>query len=240
MVAIDTRNAVFASQDGGRHWKPVQPQWPGRAVTAVLVNFPIMNEARNAVNDALVAPVPQTSTSAPVANNLPRFTAAGRPALAGSLTGTVTDRSGAVIRGASVTIRDPATHATRTVTTDSAGRYQIEGLTPGAEQSEVQVEVQARGFQKQTLASVAIRTDSANVANVSLAVGAASQSVEVSSAGPAIETTPTPLPDQNSSGTSKKELAPSGASLPAPALFEITTDNGDRWTSPDGVTWKQR
>ena len=49
----------------------------------------------------------------------------------GSINGTVTDTTGAVIPGATVTAKSAATGAERTVTTGSAGEYVIQGLLPG-------------------------------------------------------------------------------------------------------------
>src|SRR5262249_54401536 len=46
----------------------------------------------------------------------------------GSITGTVTDSSGAVITNATVTATDPQRGTRRTSSTDSAGRYEITGL----------------------------------------------------------------------------------------------------------------
>ena len=31
-IALDTKGALFLSEDGGKHWKPVRTQWTGRAV----------------------------------------------------------------------------------------------------------------------------------------------------------------------------------------------------------------
>ena len=53
----------------------------------------------------------------------------------GNVTGSVTDPSGAVIAGATVTVTHRATGAAKTVTTTGAGEYNIPGLTPGAESS---------------------------------------------------------------------------------------------------------
>jgi hypothetical protein len=232
LVAIDTRNAVFVSKDGGRHWKAVHPQWAGRAVTAVLVNFPTEKGPRNVSKRAPMAQALQSSPSARVENDLPVLAPPRQSTTSTRLTGTVKDPSGAVVPGASVTIHDPLSHASRTVTTDRAGHYQIEGLTPGT----YQLEAQAPGFKKQTLTAVAIGPKGPSVADVTLDVGAVSQTVEVTSAAGAIETTHTPLSDQISG------IKPAGtvAFIPAPSLFEITTDNGERWTSTDGVTWNRQ
>jgi protocatechuate 3,4-dioxygenase beta subunit len=48
-----------------------------------------------------------------------------------SLTGTVTDPSGAVVPGAAISIQNDATHASRQVTSDSAGRYSFLQVQPG-------------------------------------------------------------------------------------------------------------
>src|SRR6202521_2999744 len=48
-----------------------------------------------------------------------------------SLEGTVTDKSGAVISGAKVTVTDQATGVSRDTVTSGAGFYRISGLSPG-------------------------------------------------------------------------------------------------------------
>lgn len=243
MVAIDTRNAVFVSKDSGGHWNAVHPQWEGRAVTAMLVGFPIVDRARNVSGRELAAQAPAASPSTPAAKNPPAVFMSRRVNSGASLTGTVTDRSGAAIPGASVTVRDSVTHSPSTVTTDRSGHYVIEGLAPGA----YPLEVQAPGFRTQTLAAVAVRVDSPSVADVTLDVGAASETVEVTSAASGVETTSAPQPSEVAPPglragvmASEKKGASPVVSAPAPQLFEITTDSGDRWISPDGVTWKQR
>jgi predicted porin len=48
-----------------------------------------------------------------------------------SLSGVVTDQTGAALRDVGVTIRNVETGATRTIATDGGGRYQASGLPPG-------------------------------------------------------------------------------------------------------------
>ena len=43
-----------------------------------------------------------------------------------------------------------------------------------------------------------------------------------------------------SAARKKKARQATVAQSPSPALFEITTDAGDKWTSADGVTWTHR
>ena len=64
----------------------------------------------------------------------------------GQLAGAVTDPSGAVIPGASVTVTNLGTNAERTETTSSNGAYTMTGLAPAT----YQVRIQAAGFQPYT------------------------------------------------------------------------------------------
>ena len=51
--------------------------------------------------------------------------------VSGDLTGTVTDPSGAVVSGATVTLKSDATGATRTTTTNANGAYRFSLLAAG-------------------------------------------------------------------------------------------------------------
>src|SRR5262245_4591332 len=61
----------------------------------------------------------------------PLHLAAQSQAAGGTIEGTITDESGAVLPGASVTVRNPATGAVRDVHTDGAGRYSAPLLPVG-------------------------------------------------------------------------------------------------------------
>ena len=50
---------------------------------------------------------------------------------AGAISGTVTDKTGAVVAGTKVTVTNQGTNVSHVVTTDSGGFYSIEGLTVG-------------------------------------------------------------------------------------------------------------
>src|ERR1700745_2511632 len=60
----------------------------------------------------------------------------------GTIVGTVTDPSGAVISGANVTVTDPATGITRQETTNSQGYFVIPTLRP----STYDISISAAGF----------------------------------------------------------------------------------------------
>src|SRR3989442_12530250 len=49
----------------------------------------------------------------------------------GSIEGTVTDKSGAVVPGVSITVKNKATGFERVVVSDDSGYYRVPGLQPG-------------------------------------------------------------------------------------------------------------
>jgi hypothetical protein len=92
-----------------------------------------------------------------------------------SLEGTVTDKSGAVIGGATVTITNQATGVSRNSVTGDSGFYRITGLPPGR----YKVEVDAPSFKKSTKANVDVGAEAVSAANVTLDTGSASETVTV-------------------------------------------------------------
>lgn len=103
----------------------------------------------------------------------------------GGLTGTVTDPSGGVISGATVTITDLGTGQTRSVTTDSNGSYKFNQLQPG----NYSVTFSASGFQSLEVPSITISITETAVVNRKLEVGAQTQQVTVEATAQAIQTT---------------------------------------------------
>lgn len=234
IVAIDARNGTFLSKDGGKHWKAIHPQWLGRAVRvervgSVAANRPGMNQSGEPEPTS-----PNTVGAAPLTNAPTPLIVAGRSLAAtpgASLAGTVTDITGAVIPGASISVTESATNTVHKISTDPAGHYLVGGLAPGS----YTVEANAPGFLDQRVADVAIAANQANVTNLSLKVGAASQSVTVSADSIQPVTT---TAAQDTSAKAKKPLAHALSPM-TPPVFAITTDNGERWTSTDGVTWNR-
>jgi hypothetical protein len=102
----------------------------------------------------------------------------------GSIEGTVTDPSGAVVVGATVTATNIATGVATVHTTTDAGLYVLPLLTPG----EYSVTVKAAGFQ--TLTEEHVIVDA--LANVGLSpklqIGAASQSVTIAAGASILKT----------------------------------------------------
>src|SRR5271157_940912 len=100
----------------------------------------------------------------------------------GAINGIVTDKTGAVVVGATVTATSVDTGLVRTATTGSAGEYAITNLPPKL----YSVTVEAQGFRKYTQ-QIKVGVGSMNELSAKLAVTGASTTVEVSSSA---ETTP--------------------------------------------------
>ena len=102
----------------------------------------------------------------------------------GALTGTVTDPSGGVITGATVTLTNLSTGQVRTATTDSAGLYQFGLLEPG----NYKVAFSASGFKTVEVPSITINATNTAVLNHSVEVGTQTQQVTVEATVERIQT----------------------------------------------------
>ncbi|NUQ27326.1 MAG: TonB-dependent receptor [Acidobacteriaceae bacterium] len=104
--------------------------------------------------------------------------------LYGTLTGNVTDASGAVIPGASVTATNVATSVVRSTTSTEDGSYLLNDLLPGT----YRVTVKANGFTTFHQENVAVLPNTTQRVGVQLQVGSSTEEVTVSSAPPAMQT----------------------------------------------------
>jgi outer membrane receptor protein involved in Fe transport len=170
-----------------------------------------------------------------------------------SVLGVVTDPSGAVIAGASVTVTNNATGVKRPSTTGADGQYEIRYLVPG----EYTVEVTATGFRPARAAKVVIQINQQARIDFSMRVGEVTEAVEVTAATPLLQTENATLgevvggerivnlPLNGRNFTQLAALTP-GVRVQDPNLFSASTDgsriiaNGTRaaWlqVNLDGVT----
>jgi carboxypeptidase family protein len=95
-----------------------------------------------------------------------------------SITGTVTDPSGAAVKGAQVRVSSPGRGIDHTVPTNDSGDYLVAGLPPGP----VDVEVMAQGFKKFEAKAVILRVGQKARTDITLQVGASNTVVEVEGA----------------------------------------------------------
>jgi hypothetical protein len=100
-----------------------------------------------------------------------------------TITGTVTDSTGAVVQGAKVTITDNLTKVATVTQTNSAGSY----LTPGLTVSTYSVTISKAGFKSYTVTGVELHPTETVEVNGTLAVGAASDTVTVQATSTDVE-----------------------------------------------------
>jgi hypothetical protein len=107
----------------------------------------------------------------------------------GSISGSVTDASGAAMPDATVTLTSSATEAKQTVTTGPDGLYSFVNLTPGS----YVLEVEKQGFKHFKRDPVIVQVQQAVRIDIPMEVGAVSQTVEITAETPLLTPTTTSL-----------------------------------------------
>ena len=102
----------------------------------------------------------------------------------GSIVGTVTDSTGAVIPNAAIVITNVDTGLKLNGKSNDSGEFQIFAIPRG----NYKADVEAQGFQSQT-SNFTISVGTTQTLEFKLAAGAVSQTVEVTSAAPMVNTT---------------------------------------------------
>ncbi len=104
----------------------------------------------------------------------------------GRLSGTITDATGAVVTGASVTVTNAATNLVRTATTDADGFYTVTNLPVGT----YVVAAESQGFKRAEQRGVALTADARLTVDMALEPGQVTETVQVSTAlGETVNTT---------------------------------------------------
>lgn len=157
----------------------------------------------------------------------------------GTISGTVTDSSGAVIPGAQVTAREVRTGTVAHTTTDAAGQYTIPFLLPG----QYELTVSATGFQKLVHSNVPLSAQDHLVVPLQLKIGSVAQTVTVSGAPPLLDTANASvgqvietssvenMPINGRTPTTLTELAPGVITTAPPQLIHPFDNNaGNQWS----------
>jgi Carboxypeptidase regulatory-like domain len=103
----------------------------------------------------------------------------------GTIAGTITDASGAVVAGATVKLTDSATATSQTTVTNETGRYVFATVSPGI----YDLAISKAGFATTKADHQQVTVGSTRTVNLALQVGAANVLVEVSAAGNELQTT---------------------------------------------------
>jgi hypothetical protein len=143
-----------------------------------------------------------------------------------TLSGVVSDPTGAAIPGAQVTLQSTLEQASRQTVTDSTGTYVIPAILPGS----YQLVVKAGGFETQTLTGIVLVAGQGSTLNATLTVGKAITEVEVKEAPPLLQTT-TATVGSEVTGTQFVALPLLGRSFQSllailPGVAYIPTTNG--------------
>jgi hypothetical protein len=102
----------------------------------------------------------------------------------GTISGLITDQSGAVVPGASVTITNAGTNASFTAVTTSEGFYTAPGLPIGV----YTVTVTQAGFKKAVRNGVTLQVDQKAQVDIALELGGVNEAVEVTAQAPLTDT----------------------------------------------------
>jgi Carboxypeptidase regulatory-like domain len=102
----------------------------------------------------------------------------------GSIAGTVTDSTGAVVAGAKVQAVDEKSGTTLETVSTSAGTYKLPQVSIGT----FDINVSAPGFQAEKLTGIQVNLQVTSVVNVTLKVGAATESITVAADAPQLQT----------------------------------------------------
>jgi hypothetical protein len=101
-----------------------------------------------------------------------------------TVSGTVTDPSGAVVPGADILVQETSTGAVSRTTSDSAGQYVVPFLMPGT----YSITVTASGFETLKRSEIVLQAQEHPIINLALTLGSANQTVTVTSATPLLDT----------------------------------------------------
>ena len=102
----------------------------------------------------------------------------------GSIVGTVKDQAGAVVNAATAKATNVETGFSRSAPTNGYGEYRIDYLPVG----KYTVELEAAGFRRFVQENIVLNVDQTQTVEITLTVGASTETVEVTTAPPAVNT----------------------------------------------------
>jgi hypothetical protein len=102
----------------------------------------------------------------------------------GTVSGQVTDQTGATVPGATVTLVDSSTSSSRNSTTNEAGRYIFANVTPGT----YSLRITKTGFAQEVVSNLNVEIGQVTSSTVSLKVGTATETVEVTATAVEMQT----------------------------------------------------
>ena len=153
-----------------------------------------------------------------------------------TLSGTVTDQSGAVIPSVQISIRNTATGTTRSVTADAAGFYAAPNLLPGI----YEITATAPGFSTEVQTGITLTVGGQQLLNITMKVGQVAERVQVTGEAPMVQlasssigavvdsTTVRELPLNGRSWTDLANLQPGVAAIQTQNALGVGPERGNR------------
>jgi len=105
-------------------------------------------------------------------------------AVRGAVLGTVTDKTGAVLPGATINVTNTGTSVIQATVADSQGRYSVADLLPGT----YDVEASLSGFQKVVRPAIRLVVGSQILVDFSLGPSSVAETITVTAAAPIVDT----------------------------------------------------
>src|SRR5688572_31850420 len=105
--------------------------------------------------------------------------------ITGTILGTVTDTSGAVVPGVTVTVTNLETNLKQSAVSSERGYYEIPNLPLG----EYVVTAELTGFKRAEFRGVVLRVETQGRVDIKLEIGQVSETVEVEAVSPLVNTT---------------------------------------------------
>ena len=102
----------------------------------------------------------------------------------GSVVGTVSDASGAVVPDVEIVVNNIETNVFRTISSTSSGDYSVTGLLPGR----YSVTAEKSGFRVTSVPGFKLEVDQIARVNITLSVGSTTENVVVQESAPVLET----------------------------------------------------
>jgi len=157
----------------------------------------------------------------------------GQTSGAGTITGTITDPSGGVVPAASVAVKNTATDAERTLSTNEAGIFVAQFLQPGS----YQITVSKPGFTKVVRTGLTLQVGQTLAVNLPMQVQSTSEVLTVTGDSAIVDTEKTEM-SQVVSQTQKENLPIAGRRWEGFALLtpNVTTDGGTGLVSYRGLS----
>jgi Carboxypeptidase regulatory-like domain/TonB-dependent Receptor Plug Domain len=163
-----------------------------------------------------------------------------------AILGTITDSSGAVVPGATVTVLSSATGVTKVASTNAAGEFEVRYLAPGT----YDVSVQANGFSSQTQKGIVVQISQQEKLSFSLSVSTRQENVVVQAGQQLLQTEDASLgevvgPERTENlplnGRKFDDLAilTPGVAVYNPDLHSSSTDGSAISANGGRVTWGQ-